>query len=49
LVRNLPRRNRANITEEEGKRLISITRRKYIVVEEADKEGAVVVMDKQWY
>jgi len=41
LVRNVPRRNRPNITEEQRKGLINVTR-KDIVVEQGDKGGAVI-------
>lgn len=47
LVRNVLSRNRSNTIEEERRGLNSITRRKDIVVEQADKGGVVVVMDKQ--
>jgi hypothetical protein len=49
LVKNVPRRNKCNLRENEIKGLRSLKYRKDIVIEQADKGGAVVVMEKEWY
>jgi hypothetical protein len=49
LVNNVPKKNKTNLKEEERKGMLQIRNRKDIVIEQADKGGAVVVMEKNWY
>ena len=49
MVERADRDRKDNLTEKERREMKDISRRKDIVIQAADKGGAIVIMEKDWY